>query len=180
MAITAADIKFKLSTKAGAAGDTTAQGDPNAALGKYVSTTEVVNNTLHNLFDVVTGDENAASDVEYRCIFVHNDHGSLTLQGAKLWISGQDAGGADVAIGLDPAGAVAKGSASAQAAEVATESDAPAGVSFSAPASKAAGLNIGDLAAGQVIGVWVRRTAANTAAVDDDSATLSVEGDTAA
>jgi hypothetical protein len=180
MAIASSDIKFRLSIKTGAAGDTGAQADPNQSLGKYISQTEITDNTLNNLFDDVSGDENAANDVEYRCFFVLNNHGSLVLQTAICWISAEVAGGASVAIGLDPAGVVAKGSASAQAALVATESDAPAGVSFSAPTSKGAGLAIGNIAAGYCQAIWVRRTAANTIAVDNDGATIRVEGDTAA
>lgn len=179
MAITAADVLFKLSVAA-AAGNTTAQPDPNASLGDQISTTQITDATLHNLFDVVTGDENAASDVEYRCYFVHNNHGSLTWETVKLWIASEVAGGASAAIGLDPAGVVAVGLGSAQAAVVANESTAPAGVTFTAPTTKAAGLTIGNIPAGSVQAIWVRRTAANTAAVDTDGVTPRCEGDTAA
>lgn len=44
---------------------------------------------------MVTGDENAASDVEYRCIFVHNNHATLTLQGVVVWLSAEVAGGSE-------------------------------------------------------------------------------------
>lgn len=179
MAITAADIKYKLAVAA-AAGDTTAQPDPNASLGDQISTTEITDATLHNLFDVVTGDENAASDVEYRCLFVHNDHATLTWEDVVVWLSAEVAGGAVAAIGLDPAGVTAKGAAVAQAATIANEGVAPAGVAFSAPTTKGTGLVIGDIPAGSVAAIWVRRTAANTAALDNDGVTVRVEGDTAA
>lgn len=181
MAIASSDIKYKLSIKTGSAGNSLAQADPNASLGKYVSTTVKDQGTLdNNLWDDVTGDENAASDVEYRCIFVHNDHATLTLFSAVIYIASQVSGGTSIAIGLDPAGATAKGSSSAQAAEIADESTAPSGVTFSAPTSKATGLSLGDLAAAEVYGVWIRRTAANTSAVDADGYTLRVAGDTGA
>lgn len=179
MAITASEILFKLSVAA-AAGDTTAQADPNASLGDQISTTQITDATLHNLFDKITGDENAASDVEYRCFFVHNNHASLTWESVVVWLSSETAGGATVAIGLDPAGVTAKGSGSAQAATIANESTAPAGVTFSAPTSKGAGLSIGNIAAGSVAAIWVRRTAANTAALDTDGVVIRCEGDTAA
>jgi hypothetical protein len=181
MAIVEADILYKLSVVTGTAGNQNAQADPDASLGKYISTTELdLGTPLHNLFDTVSGDENAASDVEYRCLFVHNSHATLTLQAAVVWISAEVAGGASVAIGVDPAAASPIGQATAQAAQVATEQDAPAGVSFSAPTSKATGLSVGDLDAGECRAIWVRRTAANSAALDADGATLRVEGDTAA
>lgn len=181
MAITTTDLVYRLSVKTGAAGDSTSS-TPADSLGKYVATTVMdLVATLNNLFDDVAGDEAAAGDVEYRCIFILNNHASLVLQGAKVWLSDEVAGGAAVAIGLDPAGVTAKGSASAQAAEIATESDAPAGVSFSSPTDKASGLSIGDIAAGSVAAIWVRRTvAALTSAQSNDGATLRVEGDTAA
>lgn len=179
MAIVASDIKFKFSTKSGAAGNSTA-GNADGSLGKYISTTEITDATLHNLFDKVTGDENAASDVEYRCIFVHNAHATLTLESAVAWLSAEVAGGAATAIAVDGVAASAIGSESAQADEVANESTAPSGESFSSPTSKAAGIALGDIAAGYCRAIWVRRTAANNAALDADGVTISVGGDTAA
>lgn len=179
MAITATDILFKYSVKTGAAGNSTA-GTAAGSLGKYISTTEITSATLHNLFDVVTGDENAASDVEYRCIFVHNAHASLTLENAVVWLSAEVAGGASVAIAVDGTAASAIGSASAQADEVADESTAPTGEAFSSPTTKGTGLSVGNLPAGQCRAIWIRRTAAATGAVDNDGATIRVEGDTAA
>ena len=58
MAITASDIALNLSTTAGSAGDTLAQADPNASLGKYVSTT-VMSAGANSLFDDISGAENA-------------------------------------------------------------------------------------------------------------------------
>lgn len=178
MAITAADILFKFSVAA-AAGNTTA-GTAAGSLGDQISTTQITDATLHNLFDVITGDENAASDVEYRCIFVHNAHATLTWENVVVWISAETAGGASAAISVDTTGVTTLGSASAQAKTVADESTAPAGQTFTAPTTKGTGLSIGNIPAGSVAAIWVRRTAANTAALDNDSATIRVEGDTAA
>ncbi len=179
MAIVSGDILFKHSVKTGSAGNSTA-GTPAGSLGKYISTTQITDATLHNLFDVVTGDENAASDVEYRCFFVHNSHASLTLQAPVVWLSAEVAGGAVAAISVDTTAASAIGSSSAQAKEVTDESTAPATQTFTAPTSKGAGLALGDIPAGQCKAIWVRRTAANTAALDNDGVTLRVEGDTSA
>jgi len=163
----------------GTAGDTTA-GTPAGSLGKYVSTTVVSATALNNLFDDVTGDENAASDVEYRLLFVLNNHATLTLLAPVVWLSAEVAGGAVAAISVDTTATSAKGATAAQAKEVANENTAPATQTFTAPTTKATGLAIGDLLPGQVRGIWVRRTAGNTAALDNDSVTLRVEGDTAA
>lgn len=88
MPIESTDIKIKLSRTAGSAGNSGSQSDPNASLGKYISTTELSGTALNNLFDNVSGDENALGTVEYRCLFIHNAHASLTWQSPKIWLSG--------------------------------------------------------------------------------------------
>jgi hypothetical protein len=182
MPISSSDILFKLSTKSGSAGNSTAQGNVNNSLGKYISTTQITDATLNNLFDNISGDENAASTVDYRCIFIHNAHATLTLLSPVVWLSAEVAGGASIAIAIDDIAASAIGSASAQADEIANETTAPgAGVgTFSSPTSKGAGLSLADLPAGQCRAIWIKRTAANTAALDSDGVTIRVEGDTAA
>lgn len=180
MPIASSDILFKLSTKSGSAGNTVS-GVPSGSLGKYISTAQIDSiSTLNNLFDDVSGDENAASDIEYRCFFIHNNHGSLTYQSPVIWVSGQVAGGASGFLAVDNNAATPIGTGIAQAQEVADESTAPTGISFSAPSSKGAGLSLGDIPAGYCKAVWVRRNAYNTSAVNNDGITIKVEGDTAA
>lgn len=179
MAITASDILFKLSVTTGP-GNSTAQGNVNLSLGEFMSSTQITDATDNNLFDDITGDENAANDIEYRCIFVHNNHGSLTWQGVKTWLSSEVAGGANAAIALDGTGVVSATSASAQAEEETDESTAPTGESFSSPTTKGTGLTIGDMATATCQAIWVRRTATNSAAQNADGVTIRCEGDTAA
>lgn len=180
MAIVASDILIKYSTKTGSAGNQNTQSNPNASLGKYISTTEWAGGSLHDLFDIVSGTENANSAVDYRCIFIHNNHGSLTYSSVVVWVSSQTAGGASVAIGVDPTAPSAIGSVSAQAVQITNETTAPAGVSFSTPTTEGTGIAIGDLSPGQCRAVWIRRTAANSAALNNDDATFSFAGDTLA
>lgn len=181
MPIASSDLLFKLSIKTGSAGNSAAQPDPNASLGKYISTTQLSGTALNNLFDDISGAENAASTVDYRCVFVHNSHATLTLTSAVVYVTSEVAGGASVAIATDNVTASAIGSASAQADQVATETTAPSAVSaFSTPTTAATGLSLGSIPAGQTRAFWVRRTAANTSAVNADGATWNVTGDTAA
>jgi hypothetical protein len=180
MPIATSDLHWKLSLKTGTAGNQSTQPSPNASLGKYISTTDLVDNTLNNLFDDISGDENAASTVDYRCIFVHNAHATLSLLNAVVWLFAEVAGGANCAIAIDNVAASAIGSASAQADNIATETTAPSAAgAFSSPTTKATGLSIGTIAAGQCRAVWVKRTAQNSAALDSDGVTIRVEGDTA-
>jgi len=180
MAIVTGDLHWKFSVKTGSAGNSTA-GTAAGSLGKYISTTDITDNTLNNLFDDISGDENAASTIDYRCIFFHNAHATITLVGTKVWLSAEVAGGASCAIAIDNAAASAIGSAGAQADQIATEITAPTTVgAFSSPTTKGTGLTLGDIPAGQCRAVWIRRTAANSAALDSDGVTIRAEGDTSA
>lgn len=125
------------------------------------------------LFDQVSGAESAAGDVEYRCFYVHNANATLTLQNAVVWIVTNTTGNR-IAIGV--------GASALNATEtaVANEDTAPAGVTFSQPASKAAGLALGSIPPGQHRAVWVRRTIGSGTSASDDTYTLRAEGDTAA
>lgn len=178
MPIASSDLLYKFSVAA-AAGNTTA-GTAAGSLGDQISTTQITDATLNNLFDDVSGDENAASEAEYRGIFVHNNHGTLTWTSPVVWISGEVAGGAVAAIAVSGTAASAVGSASAQMETIADENTAPSGPSFSAPTTKGTGLALTNLVAGNVKGIWIRRTAANTAALNNDGVTIRCEGDTAA
>lgn len=176
MPIASTDILLKLSVKTGAAGNSLA-GTPDGSLGKYISTTQVADATLHNLFDLVTGAENAASESEYRCVFVHNANASIVFQNVKVYLSAEVAGGAVTAVGVDPTAASAIGATAAQALEVVDENTAPTEVAFSSPTTLAAGISLGDIGPGQCRAFWVRRTTANSAAQANDGVTLRIQGE---
>jgi hypothetical protein len=168
MAIASGDIKYRLSGGA-------AQSDPNLSLGGAKSSVELVDNTANNMFDDVTGTEHTAGDVEYRAIYIHNGHGSLTLTGAVVWIQ-SDTSGADSDI------SIAVGTAAVNGTEqtVANESTAPSGVSWSdAAVSRATGLALGNLPAGQHKAVWIRRTiTAGSTPQAADTCAVQAGGDT--
>lgn len=173
MPIASSDIVYRYSVAA-AAGDTTA-GTAAGSLGDQVSTTAITTAQLNNLFDDVSGAESAAGDTEYRCIFVLNNHATLTLQNATIEVQSQTAGGGTIAIATDNVAVSAKGSASAQADVVANEQTAPTNVS----AFGNGPLSLGNIGPGQVKGVWLRRTvSAGAGAVDPDGVVLRVTGDT--
>lgn len=180
MPIVEADILFKMSTTGGTAGNSQAQANANQSLGKFISTSTVTSGSLNNLYDNISGAENAASVSDYRCIFVHNSHPTLTLQAAVAWISAEVPGGADCFIGADPAVASPIGQASSQAAVIGDELSVPAGVTFSRPTTKFSGITLGDIPPGQCKAVWVKRSATNSTALSNDGMTIRVEGDTAA
>jgi hypothetical protein len=169
MPIVASDIKLYLS---GGSGNT----DPNAALGGARSTTEVTDSTVANLFDNVNSDESTAGDTEYRCAYIRNTHGSLTLQSAKVWIQTNTPSS-------DTSAQIGLGTSAVNGTEqtVADESTAPSGVTFSNAANEGASLSIGDIPAGQHKALWFKRVvSASAGAYNTDSVTIRVKCDTAA
>ncbi len=177
-AITTAELVWKYSVNTGP-GNSTA-GTANDSLGGFMASTAWAGGTLHDLFDAITGDENAASEAEYRLVFVHNTNTANALQTPKVWISAETAGGASWSIALDGTGVTSATLATAQAERVANENTAPTGETFSAPTTKAGGLAPANIPFGSVLPIWIRRTAANTAALNNDGATIRIEGDTGA
>ena len=180
MPIAKADILFKLSIASGTVGNSQAQSNVNQSLGGFISTTQAISGTMNDLFDNITGTENAASQSDYRCMFVHNNNPSITLQGAVTWLSAIVPGGALVYIGLDPAGLTPIGYTGSQAAVIPNDTSVPTGVTFSSPTTKGAGLVIGDIPPGYCQAIWVKRIATNSTALNSDGATIAVEGDTSA
>lgn len=164
MPIIAADINYRLSGGA-------ANADPMLSLGGIKSGTAIGT----NVFDNVSSAETAAGDVEYRCVYVHNNHASLTLQNAVIWLH-------ENTVSADTQIAIGLGSSAINGAEqsVANESTAPTGVAFSEPATFATALALGSIPFGQHKAVWLRRTINVAAAASNDTFTLRAQGDTAA
>lgn len=167
MPIVASDIKLYLS---GGAANT----DPNASLGGARSNTELVSGTIHNLFDKVTSGEAAAGTTEYRCIYVRNEHATLTWEDVAAFIASQTTS-ADTSV------EIALGSSAINGTEqtIANETTAPTGVTFSAPADYATGLAIGNMAPDDHKAIWVKRVVDAGAGVANDGFLLGVQGDTA-
>lgn len=161
MPIVATDIVFKQSGGANLGGAVSAADVPTA---------------LHALFDAITGSESLGGDVEYRCVYVKNNHSTLTLYNSVAFLQSNTPSTStafDIGLGTSAIGATEQ--------TIANEGAAPAGVSFSAPATYVAGLAIGDLAPGQTKAIWLRRTvSAGASAYSGDNAILAVQGDTAA
>lgn len=167
MAILASEIKEYRSTFSNSGID---------SLGGAITATEIVDNTTHNIWDVVSSTESNSGDTEYRCIYVKNTNGTLTLQAAKVWIAtNTPSTDTSVEIGL--------GSSAVNGTEqtVANEGTAPTSVTFSTAAGEGNALTIGDIPTGQHKAIWIKRIVGATAgAYNDDNYVLSYAGDTAA
>lgn len=161
MPIIASDILIKLSG--------------GANLGGAISATDAPS-TVNGVFDIVSGAESLAGDVEYRCVYVKNNHATLTFNTAVAFIQSNTPS-------TDTTCDIGVGTAAISATEqtVANESTAPIGVSFGAASNYGTGYPVGDLAPSQYKAIWIRRTVTpGAAAYNSDGLTLAVQGDTAA
>lgn len=174
MPIASGDIDYHLSGGAG-------NSDPNASLGGIISSTQIVDATLHNLFDLVSSSEASAGDTEYRCFYVKNNHGTLTLQNAEVWIE-TNTPSTDTSVEIALAGeGVGDGSTTGVAETVANESTAPIGEVFSTAAGEGNALTIGNIPPGDAQAIWVKRiVGASASAYSNDNVVITVKGDTAA
>lgn len=164
MPIVAADIKRYLS---GGAANT----NPDLSFGGAISTTEVVGSTI---FSTVTGAQSTAGRTRYRAVYLKNTHATLTYLGTKIWI-GTDTPSADTDADI----ALSAQGLNTTITATADEVTAPAGVTFTnAAVSEATGLTMGDIAAGQNYGFWMKNVINAGAAAVADSFTVNYTGDT--
>lgn len=187
-AIVPGDILFYLSAPSASSGYSIA-GTVGDSWGGYISTTALSSTPLDNLFTDITGSENAASQVDYACLFIMNNTSSgNSMLNTVAWLptASDVAGGATVTIGADTTAASVKTYGSLQAVKITSATTAPAGVSTwvgdtsTAPTSPSYtnGLQLGTIAPNQVKAIWVKRTAANTSPVNNDGCGIEIDFDT--
>lgn len=171
MAILTTDVDTFLSGGA-------SNSDPDLALGGIRSTTTELAPAVaeENLFNNVDGAEASAGSTKYRGLYFENGHASLTLESTVIWIPTQTPS-TDTSIDI----ALAGEGLNATMETVANENTAPVGETFTGPATKGAGLSMGNVPTLQHFGFWVRRTVnASASAFDNDDWAYEIEGDTAA
>ena len=165
MAIVASDIKFYLSGGA-------SNADPLLSLGGAISSTQAGSNIFAN---VSSGDA-ASGRTYYRCIYVKNTHGSLTLESAKVWFQANTPS-TTTAVSM----ALAGEGLNATAETISDQYTAPSGESFTAPSSSGTALSLSNIPAGQHYAIWLKLVVdASSPAYSNDGFTLRVLGDTAA
>lgn len=171
MAILTTDVDTFLSGGA-------SNSDPNASLGGVRSTTTELNPVVseENLFANVDGAEASAGSTKYRGLYYENGHASLTLEATTIWFSTQTPS-TDTIVAM----ALAGEGLDATMETVADEDTAPIGETFTSPATKGAGLVMGNVPTLQHFGFWIRRiVTAAASAFDNDDWAYTIEGDTAA
>ena len=156
MAIVSGDLRFHLTGGA-------ANADPSLSLGGVISSVQLTDATLENLFANVSPAQALAGCTHYRALSFKNAS-ALTAYGAVVFIS-QETTSADttIEIAYDPTGTQS----------IVNETTAPAGLSFSTPLSLSAGIALGDVAASGVRRIWFKRTVAPGAAQASDSGKIT-------
>lgn len=129
------------------------------------------NITTHLIFDEITKSENNAGAVDYRCLYVQNDYSNLTVMRPKIqFVSQTDV--ADFEIGIvDDKGVTAQA--------ITNESVPPSGVSFSKPVLgspiELIKGSVKNLAPGESVAFWLKRTAKNLGSSGTRSGELKFE-----
>lgn len=139
-----------------------ANSDPAVAIGGAKSSAAVGS----RLFGPIPNAQFTAGTVLYRCVYVSTD---VVLNALKVWIGSETPSSATTL-------AIGWGAAAINAAEtaIANQTTAPAGVTFSAPASLAAATSGGDFTAGQYRALWVRYTITATTPIASETFSLHV------
>jgi len=153
--------------------------DPDASLGGAINAATpagvIVSDTDNNDMDDITSDEANDGIVIYRGFFYSNEITSdvLTWTAPVFWVESQTSSGdTDIAI------AIADEAKNLAIETIADEETAPVGPSFTAPATKATGIAIGDLDQNDFRGHWLRYNVNAAATSTLDTYTIRAEGDT--
>ena len=129
---------------------------------------------LNDIFDLVSSAESSAGSTEYRCIYVKNTNGILTLSDALVYIAtNTPLTSTNMFIGL--------GTSSIGGVEqlIANETTAPIGITFTDLIGEGNALTIGSIPAGSHMAIWLKRAVdAGASASASDGAQIIVSGET--
>lgn len=120
-----------------------------------------ISNVVNGTYDNISAQESLVGDIEYRCFYILNTDATNTAFDVRVWIKSQPLGADTLSICLNPG---AKNTTAI--GPLTTEGDGSGlltALTFTAPSTQVAGLQMGDLLPGDYYAFWVRRTVpANT------------------
>jgi len=156
----------------GANFDGEVQSEPTLSLGGYRGS-EISSTAIRNIFDHIASYESESGDTEYRCICIRNETTSEILTDVKIWIeSNTSSADTSIEIGIEAPSVQPDG----YCQKIQSESIAPIGVDFSSTCvDYSTGLTIGDLEAGEIYFIWIKRIVNSGARPDYDTFTLKVQ-----
>ena len=127
-------------------------------------TTEIPEESLHNIFDPVSGKEAKLGNIDYRCVYVKNKSTTASLYNAKMYIMAQPVNASEsIRIG--------KGSSPLNSTEqrITDDNTKPLNVNFYDAASLDNAIELGDIPNGSYKSVWIERTVLANAPVSENS-----------
>jgi hypothetical protein len=129
---------------------------------------------FNQLWDDFTTSEKKNGDVEYRCIFVRNEHGTDTLTNIKIWFTAELTPSPDTYIRMG----VSNLAVNTAEQSLVTAEDTPTGINFDARHnSEDTAISLPNLAPNAYKAIWIqRRIRANAAQYNKDSFTLRLDG----
>ena len=157
--------------------------DPTLSIGGAKSSVQVSSTELDSVFDDTTGDEAASGYTDYRLLYVQND-GDTDWVAPVGWFTFQPRNPASpyTVNGDTISAAMAAAGKNAPETAIANDHTAPADVTFANPSTKGTGvaLTSPDYAAGDYIGVWLRRVVPSSQSYSSGNEwSYVVEGDDA-
>lgn len=153
-----------------------ANADTDASLGGAISSVEVVDNTINNLFALAPASEALAGSTKYRAFFIKNTHATLTAIDTVIYIS-SNTPSTDTSVEIALADeAVGVGTIET----IADEDTAPVGPTFSTANGVGNAITIGDIAPGEMKGIWVKWIVGSATLAVDDTMTITVRAETEA
>jgi hypothetical protein len=116
--------------------------------------TITITNIAENIFDDVAKADAKAGDIEYRGIFIENNHATDSMVDIRVWIETNTPGQDVISM------AIADEAKTMDIEIIGDENTAPSGPDFDAtnPVDYDSGLVIPDLDTGDYFGLWLRRT----------------------
>lgn len=151
--IISADGRYTLGTTNGyLVVDVTFASLPGSSLQDSISVTNAVNQT----FDNVTANQSLSGYTDYRCFYILNTHPTDSALDVRLFVKKQPDGADTLALAADPAGL--NGVALGPLADEEDSTNVLGSLIFSAPLSAENGISLGNLAAGEFIAFWQRRS----------------------
>lgn len=166
----AATLEFRLTGGA-------TNSDPNASLGGVMSSTEVSDTPMNNLFDNVSPAEAEAGDVEYRAIDIYNSGDAYATEVAVYMSIETSSPDTRIDLGYDSVGAHAS---DWNGPSITDEGDTPTdsgggNISFGHYTSSNK-LTLPGITPGEAVRVWLKRiVSAGAGNTSSDQGTLTVE-----
>ena len=151
--------------------------DPNASLGGVMSSTELQDGQLNNLYDNVSPEEASSGMTDYRALDVYNA-GDATSTSVSLFLSSETpSGDTSIDLGYDSANSPHASDASLPtiADETTEPTDGTNPISFDHYTS-ANKLSLPDIPAGEAVRIWVKRIVnAGATNMSGDNFTIRVD-----